>query len=224
MTELAFATSSPGSPQAGSRSRAESRDTSDRSVPSRARWLLRFTPEMGAGVGVAPTTTWLMRPVGSLDLPAMAEAHGFAPRSRGLQPRAITRSAWPPERMARTAGNAPASGRFGDGCLACRPRPYEQMWGPGPVARRLPLLGRQSCVSQHLPGKNGGASRSLSRLVASSPPSPWPGRGFFPSASRRQRLVELDGYAPSPPRCGRGVLLLAPQPRKLDARAGLAPA
>lgn len=26
-------------------------------------------------------------------------------------------------RVARTAGNAPASGRFGDGCLACRPRP-----------------------------------------------------------------------------------------------------
>jgi len=37
-------------------------------------------------------------------------------------------------------------------------------------------------------------------------------------------MVELDGYAPSPPRCGRGVLLLAPQPQSLDATAGLAPA
>ncbi len=37
-------------------------------------------------------------------------------------------------------------------------------------------------------------------------------------------MVELDGYAPSHPRCGRGMLLLSSQPQsKMDARAGIAP-
>jgi hypothetical protein len=84
--------------------------------------------KMGAGVGVAPTAPWLMRPGGNLVLPAakMVEARGCAPRSRGIQPRAITRSAWPPKKLARTAGNAPASDGFGDRCLPCRPRPRKQ--------------------------------------------------------------------------------------------------
>lgn len=39
-------------------------------------------------------------------------------------------------------------------------------------------------------------------------------------------MVELDGYAPSPPHCECGMLLLALQPHRenMDARAGLAPA
>ena len=38
----------------------------------------------------------------------------------------------PAVKLARTAGNAPASGRFGDGCLACRPRPYWRWWESHP--------------------------------------------------------------------------------------------
>ena len=53
-------------------------------------------------------------------------------------------------------------------------------WCPRPVARRLPLFGRQPCICEHLSGES---------------------------------LVERDGYAPSPPHCKCGVLLLSLRPQ-----------
>ncbi len=62
-------------------------------------------------------------------------------------------------------------------------RPLEHLgpiWCPRPVARRLPLFGRQPCICEHISGES---------------------------------LVEQDGYAPSPPHCNCGVLLLSLRPR-----------
>ncbi len=61
---------------------------------------------------------------------------------------------------------------------------------------------------------------------AGSAPAPavWKTAVYLSVNTSRAKLVEQDGYAPSPPRCGRGVLLLSLQPQKVDTTAGLAPA
>ena len=44
--------------------------------PSALKTTLHPEENLGAGVGVAPTANWLMRPVGSLDLPAEKQRSG----------------------------------------------------------------------------------------------------------------------------------------------------
>jgi hypothetical protein len=63
---------------------------------------------MDAGVGVAPTATWLMRPVGSLDLPAMVGTVGIAPTPPRLQRGVQTDYTTFPKKLAGPEGLAPS--------------------------------------------------------------------------------------------------------------------
>ncbi len=62
-------------------------------------------------------------------------------------------------------------------------------------------------------GREWPAIRSLVRGEDEGPPSPSLWRASFASAALRRRMVEQDGYAPSPPHCKCSVLLLALQPQ-----------
>jgi len=72
-----------------------------------------------------------MRPAAGLSASChekLVEARGCAPRSRGLQPRAITRSAWPPWKIWQVLRDSHPPGRF------WRPtRPLERL---GPIGAR----------------------------------------------------------------------------------------
>ena len=118
-----------------------------------------------------------MRPVGSLNLPAMVGTVGIAPTPSRLQRVVQTIYTTFPETLAGPEGLAPSRSVLETNPSARTSRTY---WCPRPVARRLPLFGRQPCICEHLSGES---------------------------------LVEQDGYAPSPPHCKCGVLLLALQPQ-----------
>jgi hypothetical protein len=81
------------------------------------------------------------------------------------------------EKLAGPEGLAPSRSVLETNPSARTSRTY---WCPRPVARRLPLFGRQPCICEHLSGES---------------------------------LVEQDGYAPSPPHCKCGVLLLSLRPQ-----------
>lgn len=71
------------------------------------------------------------------------------------------------------------------------------VWCPRPVARRLPLFGRQPCISQHLSGmKTGGpeGSRALLRI---------PARDSRLYGTCRPKLVETTELASAQSRCER---------------------
>lgn len=61
-----------------------------------------------------------------------------------------------PEILAGPEGLAPSRSVLETNPSARTSRTY---WCPGPVARRLPLFGRQPCICEHLPGEMGGAGR-----------------------------------------------------------------
>jgi hypothetical protein len=126
------------------------------SVPSRVPGLLGYAPKMGAGVGVAPTATWLMRPVGHLGLPAMVGTVGIAPTPSRLQRVVQTIYTTFPKKLAGPEGLAPSRSVLETNPSARTSRTY---WCPRPVARRLPLFGRQPCICEHLSGEIGGAGR-----------------------------------------------------------------
>ena len=81
------------------------------------------------------------------------------------------------QKLAGPEGLAPSRSVLETNPSARTSRTY---WCPRPVARRLPLFGRQPCICEHLSGES---------------------------------LVEQDGYAPSPPHCKCGVLLLSLRPQ-----------
>lgn len=140
---------------------------------------------MDAGVGVAPTATWLMRPVGSLDLPAMVGTVGIAPTPSRLQRDVQTIYTTFPKNWQVLRDSHPP-GRF------WRPtRPLERLGPMVPEAgrRRFPLFERPPCTCEHLSAK----------------------------------VVERDGYAPSPPHCKCGVLLLSLRPQRWARRRDLHP-
>jgi hypothetical protein len=94
--------------------------------PSALAAALR-SEKMGAGLGVAPrepayetgggTARFLPRKIWWERLESHQHLLAFNESCRLTTPRSQTQI------LARTAGNAPASGGFGDRCLACRPRP-----------------------------------------------------------------------------------------------------
>ena len=150
-------------------------------------------------MGVAPTATWLMRPVGSLDLPAMVGTVGIAPTPSRLQRVVQTIYTTFPKKWQALRDSHPP-GRF------WRPtRPLEHLGPmvPEAVARRLPSRSRGTMPSlKHLSGENGlpsvasfvGRTKALRRQAYGghhSPPLRW-GEGWW------SRTVTLRLLRPAP--------------------------
>ncbi len=119
--------------------------------------------KIGSRIPSCTEKSRLMRPAADSPLPAVVGTVGIAPTPSRLQRVVQTDYTTFPKILAGPEGLAPSRSVLETNPSAWTSRTY---WCPRPVARRLPLFGRQPCIYEHLSGKFGGAGRL--RSVASA--------------------------------------------------------